>query len=252
MGLTEGFPRDLSAIERKLLLWILPADRPGYADYRNAVDRWKLVGTRPWVEDSFLLAPPGEVPEFDGSQPQVVAVGAVEGPRGVLNINVRELQPHQLEFELSGPEDQEVARDFEESRRWTLSSWSPTNPCPSCGGRLREVAMTTLSGLVFALSFCVHDHRLWIFDGTSGMNLPIPVTGFYNELMLQARIQDPGVALQSRRLFSDLDAYSDDVLTRAFEAYNRTRRRVGVEEAFVLTEDRPASLLMRLKRKIIG
>jgi len=125
-------------------------------------------------------------------------------------------------------------------------------PCPSCAGRLREVAMATLSGRAFILAFCVRDRRLWVFDALKGTNVPLPVTGYYNELMLQAKIQDPGIALQSRRLFSDLDTYSDVLLTRAFEAYNRTRHRVGVGEALVLADDQPVSWLMRVKHKMFG
>lgn len=252
MGSDEVFPRGLTALELKLLMWILPADRPGYAKYRDVLNRWKVAGTRPWNEGSHLLAPPGSTPELDVSPPQVVAVGVVESPRGILTVNVRELQRDQLEFEISGQADEQIGSGFERCRRWTLSSWSPTKPCPSCDIRLREIGMATPSGRVCVLAFCVHDGRLWIFDELKGMNIPVPVTGFYNELMLQARIQDPGIALQSRRLFSDLDRYSDAILTRAFEAYNRTRRMVDVEESFVLMGEQSASWLNRLKQKLIG
>jgi len=252
MGSDEVFPRAISALEHKLLLWILPADRPGYAEYRNVINTWKVAGTRPWAEGSYLLAPSGSTPDPDASPSQLVAVGAVEGPRGVLSVNVRELQLHQLEFEISGPADQEPERNFERLRRWTLSSWSPTMPCPSCEGRLREVVMATLAGRNFVLALCIHDQRLWVFDDLKGMNLPVPVTGFYNEVMLQAKIQDPGIALQSRRLFSDLDAYTDAILTRAFEAYNRTRHRIQLGESLVLKEDPPASWLKWLGDKMFG
>ncbi len=65
MGSDEVFPRDLSALERRLLMWILPADRPGYVEYRNVVSQWKVAGVRPWTEGSCLLAPLGSSPELD-------------------------------------------------------------------------------------------------------------------------------------------------------------------------------------------
>ncbi len=252
MDSDEVFPRDLSALERKLLLWILPADRPGYAEYRNVVNKWKVVAARPWADGSYIMSAPGSVPELDTSPPQVIAVGMIECRGGVLTVSVRELQSSQLEFEVSEPADQEVVSNFERLRRWTLSSWSPTMPCPFCDGRLREVVMVTRSGRTFVLALCALDQRLWIHDELREMNIPIPVTGFYNDLMLQAKIQDPGIALQSRRLFTDLDAYTDDLLIRAFEAYNRTRRRVDLEGAFALREARPASWPIRLRKKMLG
>lgn len=251
MGSNDPFPRDLAALEKRLLLWILPEDRPGYAEYRDAVNQWKVIGERPWEEGSYLLGPPGSTVDFDAPQ-QLVAVGVIEALRGILSVTVRELHAQQLEYEISGPADEELARNFERLRKWTLSSWSPTAPCPSCEGRLREVALSTLSGRGFVLALCVQDQRLWVYDNLQKMNVPIPVTGFYNELMLQAKIQDPGIALQSRRLFSDLDTYTDAILTRAFEAYNRTRQRIHLGEALVLREDQPASWLKRLGNKMFG
>jgi hypothetical protein len=106
--------------------------------------------------------------------------------------------------------------------------------------------MTTVSGRSLVLAVCTRDQRLWIHDDLKKMNVPIPVTGFYNELMLQSKIHDPGIAFQSRRLFSDLDGYTDAVLARAFEAYNRTRNRVRLNESLLRAEERPASLLKRL------
>jgi hypothetical protein len=99
---------------------------------------------------------------------------------------------------------------------------------------------------MLVLALCTRDQRLWVHDDLKKMNIPLPVTGFYNELMLQLKIHDPGIALQSRRLFLDLETYTDAVLTRAFEAHNRIRNRVHLDESLVLTEERPASLLRRL------
>ena len=252
MGSDDVFPRDLAEFEKKLLLWILPPDRPGYAEYRDPVSTWKVVGERPWGGGSWLLGPPGSVPDVDTPPPQPVAVGVVEGPRGILSVSVRELQPRQLECDITGPADQDLDHKFDQLRRWTLSSWSPAMPCPSCGSRLREVAMETVSGRRLVLALCTRDQRLWIHDDLKKMNLPIPVTGFYNELMLQSKIHDPSVALQSRRLFSDLEMYTDAILSRAFEAYNRTRNRVHLSESLVLAEEKPEPWLKRLGNKMFG
>ena len=79
------------------------------------------------------------------------------------------------------------------------------------------------------LACCPADRRLWVHDGAEEVNRLIPVTNFYNELMLQKQIRDPKLALEARRLFEDLTAYSDADLTRAFFTYNRLRSKVHLE-----------------------
>ena len=58
------------------------------------------------------------------------------------------------------------------------------------------------------------------------MNRQIPVTNYYNELMLHKNIRDPKIALDSNRLFSELAEYSDADLTYAFFTYNTLRTKV--------------------------
>ena len=252
MGTDEVFPRDLSPLEQKLLLWVLPAGRPGYAEIRNVLEGWEVAGAKPWAEGTYVLAPRGSAPELDAPSPQLIAVGMIETSRGSVTVSVRELQFRQLEFEISGPADEVDLNGLGRLRTWTLSLWSPSLPCPSCGRILREVAMSTTSGRELTLALCAGDQRLWVYDESKQMNYPIPVTGFYNELMLQAKIQDPGIALQSRRLFSDLDKFADEALTRAFEAYNRTRNRLDLGESFVLKRIPRKPWLLRLREKILG
>ena len=78
------------------------------------------------------------------------------------------------------------------------------------------------------LALCAYDRRLWVHDSSTGVNRLIPVTNFYNELMLHKNIRDPGIALDSRRLFADLDAYSDSDLTYAFLTYNKIKTKIRV------------------------
>jgi hypothetical protein len=63
------------------------------------------------------------------------------------------------------------------------------------------------------------------------MVFPIPVTNFYNELMLVKQIRDPAIALRSQLLFESHRSYADADLKAAFIAYNAVRRRVDVEPA---------------------
>lgn len=79
------------------------------------------------------------------------------------------------------------------------------------------------------LALCTVDRRLWVHDSSNGVNRLIPVTNYYNELMLHKNIRDPKIALESRRLFSDLSKYSDADLTYAFFTYNKIKTKVHIE-----------------------
>jgi hypothetical protein len=108
--------------------------------------------------------------------------------------------------------------------------------------------MSTASGRRLVLALCVPDQRLWVYDARSGVNRPIPVTSFYNELMLQSKVQDRTVALDARRLFTDIGAFSNAALTRAFSTHNRLRTTVPLEDPLVLTSEEKAGWLQRAAR----
>jgi hypothetical protein len=249
MGSEEHFPRELNALERELLLWVLPVDRSGYREIRKFVESWKVVGRGRRGEGNYILANDAHLIDIESPLPQLLAYGSVECESGDLTISVRELSGDQLEFEISGPVGNALQYASKTGRRWCYSHWLPSQPCPSCQSAVREVEMRTVSGRFFVLVVCVHDQRLWVYDSGSGINHPIPVTGFYNELMLQKKIQDPSIAFESKRLFSDLSSFSDVALIRAFSSYNQFRRKVDTEELLAMKEEKTPGWFRRMARQ---
>jgi hypothetical protein len=250
MGSEEHFPRELNALERELLLWVLPGERPGYSEFRTLVEEWKVVGKGRRGEGNYVLANVAHQIDADSPLPQLLAYGLVEGERGDITISVREPMGDQLEFEISGPVEDALRQGLKSRRRWTYSEWLPSQPCPSCQRAVREIPVRTVSGRFLVLVACVRDQRLWVYDNRSGINHPIPVTGFYNELMLQHRIQDPKIAFDSKRLFSDLNTFSDVALIRAFSSYNQFRRKVILEEPLAIETEKTLGWLQRTTRRL--
>ncbi len=230
MGSEETFPRDLNTLEHELLLWVLPEDRPGYAVYRYLVTTWKVAGRGRRGEGNYVLAGEGTTVDNDSPLPPPLAFGSVESEAGTVAVSVRERTADQLQFEIAGETTTLVSGGIQDHRRWTLSEWLPSHACPCCGEHVRKVEMRTLAGRSLVLALCAKDGRLWVYDERSGINYPIPLTGYYNELMLVLGIKDPKIALDSRRLFTALATFRDADLVRAFEAYNRMRMRVLLEE----------------------
>lgn len=235
----ERFPRELAAYERDLLLWILPAERPGYSEYRTFVQEWKVVARGRRGEGNYILAPSGEQPDHESPLPQILAYGVVETTAGELSVSVRERLENQVEFEVASARGAVNPAQFQEVRRWTLSTWLPSHGCPHCGEAVRQARMSSESGRTLVLAICSRDRRLWVYDENSGVNHPIPVTNFYNELMLHKNIRDPKIALDSKRLFAELPLYSDADLTHAFRSYNMLHMKVMLKDPIVVETRKP-------------
>ncbi len=236
----EVFPRDLTIAERDLLLWILPEERSGYNEYRRLVQEWKVVARGRRGEGNYILAAAGETADNESPLPQVLAYGIIETDSGQLSVGIRERFENQVEFEISSVRGNVDPNNFRELRRWTYSYWLPKQLCPICGDAAREVSMKTSEGRNFVLALCARDQRLWVYDEMSGINHPIPVTNFYNELMLHKNIRDPKFALDFKRLFSDLSTFTDADLIHAFRTYNKIRTKVSMEGNIVVEEPKPS------------
>ena len=220
-------------------------DRVGYRTYRETIQSMKVLGQGRRGTGEIILGREGMNPDLDAPLPAVFAYGAIETNFGTISISLRELIDEQISVEIVNHRLEEVPLDFEESRRWTYSTWKPKHSCPQCGKHLREVAMHTVTGADehLTLAICVHDKRLWVFDSASEVNRLIPVTNFYNELMLHKNIRDARIALDSKRLFDELPHYSDADLTYAFLTYNKIKTKVHLEGIVKPDRQEKASLL---------
>ncbi len=250
MGEDNRFPSrkaGLTGIERELLLWLLPEDRPGYREYRTLVSEWSVVAQgRRGPADGGILAPPGEVADVESPLPQVLAYGVVETASDSIAVTIRERIGNQIEYEITGLHKGGPISLENEKRRWSFSEWSPRSACPVCDQALRQVDMVTDQGHALTVALCSSDRRMWVHDTKTLVNHIIPPTVFYNELMLHKNIREPRVALDSGRLFSHLSEFSDADLIHAFRTYNQIRTKVPLEGALRLPVLQQSSLLKRV------
>jgi hypothetical protein len=246
----QRYPRPLTAREREWLEWILPADRPGYAAFRESLAGLSAIGQGRRGEGEIVLGPRDAAPDLGPPLGAVFSYGAIETNFGTISVTVREPVEGQTSLEIVSHRAERVPDEFEEARRWTYALWSPGDACPQCGGALREVAMRASAAARFVLALCAADRRLWVHDGASLVNRLIPVTNFYNEIMLQKNIRDPKIALESRRLFSDLGSFTDADLSRAFQTYNALKSRVHIE-GVVHPEAAPGAGVLATLKKLL-
>ena len=221
--------RKLRKKELDLMESVLPEERSGYRQYRDWISSMVVIGEGRRGPGNFILGVAGDVPDNISPLASVVAYGVVETTRDSFSITVREYVGRQIDVEIVSVHGEEIPDHFEEKRRWTYSAWRPGSPSPATGGIVREVPIA--GSIVLAIART--EKRLWVFDGSNGMNLLIPITNFYNELMLHKNIRDPKIALKSDLLFQNLESYDDADLRAAFVAYNKLKPKVELRQPLV-------------------
>lgn len=225
------YPRPLRAKELDLLEFVLPADRVGYREYRDLIRMMVVLGQGRRGKGNLVLGFDGDTADVSSPLAPVVGYGMMETTRDIFSITVREYIGKQIDVEIVSTIGEEVPDHFEEKRRWTYSSWAPGDPSPATGETVREVIIA--ADLVLAIA--AGEKRLWVHHRRKGMNLLIPITNFYNELMLHKGIRDPKIALVPGLFFGNLQTYRDDELQAAFVAYNKIMKKVDLpppEEPF--------------------
>lgn len=240
----------LSGREREWIAWILPEDRTGYRVYRRLIESMTVIGEGRRGKGELILGREGHEVDFSAPLAPVFAYGAIETNFGTISVTIRELMDDQISVEIVSHRSDAVPQEFEEARRWTYSTWNPGSVCPQCGSIVREISMHAMAGRHdhFILAICTNDRRLWVHDASDGVNRLIPATNFYNELMLHKNIRDPKIALDSKRLFTELVSYSDDDLTYAFLTYNKLRAKVHVEGIVEPDNKAPGGFMTKLKQ----
>jgi hypothetical protein len=244
----------LSARERGWTDWVLPADRIGYKKYREMLGSMKVIGVGRRGQGEMIMGREGSEADISAPLPPVLAYGAIETNFGTISVTIREPLDDQISVEIVNQRSDEIPEEFEEAKRWTYSTWLPGMACPQCGLPLREVAIRTVNDPLphHVLAICAANRRLWLYEEPGQINHLIPVTNFYNELMLHKNIRDPRIALDSKRLFSEIASFSDADLTRAFVTYNALKAKVHFAGPVAAGSDEKPGFVTKLKKLLHG
>lgn len=223
---TMMYPRTLRSKEQDLLEAVLPLDRPGYRKYRELLSRMVVLDEGRRGAGNFVLGISGDRHDVTSPLAPVVAYGMVETTRDAFSVTLREVVSDQIDVEIVSSRGEEVPDHFEEKRRWTYSTWMPGLSSPATGEQAREVRITE----TLVLGILSSEQRLLLHHSSTGMVHLIPITGFYNELMVHKSIRDAKTALNAKLLFQNLSSYSDEDLRSSFISYNKLKRRVLIDE----------------------
>jgi hypothetical protein len=250
------FPRPLNSRELAWLDYLLPLDRPGYAMLRRQLDGLLVLGEGRWGRGDLVIGNPAAEIDLTAPMLPVAAYGECDirtsdgsQQRIILSLH----QPDDegsIEFQQTTLSGVPVPDEFTEANRWSYSYWLPGMPCPATGASVREIPLSGGGDLLLVLA--IGKRVVWVFDAVSMTNALVPVTNFYNELMLIKGVRDPAIGLDHRRLFDAMDEFSDAELCEAFKRYNNVYRKVAPERLIPVSEDGGTAQRRTLGERIRG
>jgi hypothetical protein len=240
------FPRELSERESTWINWLLPDDRPGYSAFKEKIKPLFVLGEGRWGRHDYILGQIGQSIDREAGMQPVVAFGTVIGEPCDVTISLHEPDDEgKIEMQISPVRMEELPNEFQERTRWTYSSWDPGASCPATNGSVREVRLPSTDGTPLFLVISPRQRVVWLHDGIRRTNTLVPVSNFYNELMIVERIRDPKAVFDHALLFREPDRFSDGNLAGAFLAYNTRFRKVPVHR-FDQNQDKMQGWLGRL------
>jgi len=213
------YPREITDIERTCLFLILPVNKPGYNLYRNKITAMQVLGKGNYGEGNYIL---GKIePDADLSFPSapVFALGTLDNDFKQFDIIIHEETENKIEVLFDKDTNEITVKDLMAK---SYSYWMPGMKSPFSNAEVREIKIKQKD---FILAVVPEDKKIWLYESASGVNHLIPVSNYYNSLMLYRNERNAEKVLNPNLFFNNLGLYNDQELKSAFELYNKYMRR---------------------------
>ncbi len=220
------FPRELTQKENDFLFSILPEEKIGYKIYREKIKSYSVIGFGRFGNTNLVLGRVGNKPDLDIPSSQIYACGVVECKEGNVDILIHEEIENEIEFDISFQFDDKIPNHLTEIKRWSYSDWNPGEQAPKDDSVVREIVIIDNE---FVLAIAPRHKKIWLHDSKNGVNFLLPVTNFYNYLMITKNIRDSKIILNNKLLFEDLNNFTDAELISAFISYNKYFRKFNID-----------------------
>jgi hypothetical protein len=247
----ETFPRTLNEIEKELLFSVLPSNKPGYNLYRQKMKDKYVLGFGRFGETNLVLGNKEEEISLDDASSSTFAAGSIIYNEGKIEISINEEIEDRIEFDIS-PKGYEEVIQLKEIKRWNYSEWIPGQKSPRENLGVREI---TILPEKYILAISSEEKRIWVYESDSGVNYLIPLSNFYNQLMIQKNIRDPKIALKPNLFFGRSEGnhsnYTDIELKSTFISYNKYLKKMDIKEDFLIqdSKNKKKKLFKFLKRQ---
>lgn len=219
----KDFPRKLNDAEMNLLFLLLPENKIGYSKYRKLIRDFFVLGEGRFGEGNYFLGNVGDEIELEISSSPILTSGIVTTDKATFEISINEIQDNKIEYSISPyPDENEI---YKVERVVTISDWIPGKKSPEGS----KVKLFSIDGMNYILAIAPTDHKIWLYEKSSGINYPIPVSNFYNELLRLKRETRKEFYQNPNRLFDELDTFSESEIVLAFLMYCKYKRRFNFD-----------------------
>ncbi|MCX7874782.1 MAG: hypothetical protein N2321_01305 [Melioribacteraceae bacterium] len=222
----KNFPRELTENEKDLLFSALPENKLGYKIYRDKINNSFVLGYGRFGGGNLILGTPGTEIDTEESATPIFAISKIVYSDHEIYVTIHHQDNDQIEIDIQNFELTPKINEMKELYRWTYSDWTPGQKAPYDNSYVKEIHLI-LNSLVLAIA-PVH-RKIWTYNAKDEVNYLIPVTNFYNELMLLMDEKNPEVALNPNLLFENLENYSNEKLGQAFLLYNKMWNRIELD-----------------------
>jgi hypothetical protein len=225
-NISEKFPRQLSQREKSWLFAALPEAKLGYRQYREIIENLLVIGYGRFGEGNLILGEEGGTIDLESSSAPILAVANITFDLGKVYVTVHEELDGLIEVDIKGIAEDRIPDDLSQAKVWTYSNWVPGEKAPFDNSNVREVHL--IRDEIVLVIAPVHK-KVWVYNSRSGINHFVPVTNYYNEMMILMNNKNADTALNPGRLFSNLNEFTDEQLVQGFLVYNKYWQRVELD-----------------------
>ena len=221
----DKFPRKLSGLERELLFSVLPEYKPGYKLYRDKIENLFITGFGRFENGNLVLGEKNTKPDISFPSTPVFAAGTVMFSECVADINIHEEIENEIECDITFSKEVNFDK-LHELKRWSYSEWNPGEKAPNDNSEVREISVEKNK---FVLAIADTHKKIWLHNYVTGVNHLIPVSNFYNYLMLIKNIRDAAAVSKPALFFNNHIKYTDTEIVSAFLIYNKYFKKFKIE-----------------------
>lgn len=214
------------AREKEWLEYILPADKIGYAEYRNKIQDLFVIGNGRFGESNLILGSENDRPDLSAPSAPMFASGNIICREAEIYVLIHEEFEDKIEIDISNLKGKYIPEQLTETSRWSYSYWKPGDNAPGDNSEIREIRIL-IHNIVIAIA--KSQKRLWVHEFNSGINYFIPVTNFFNEIMRLREIKYAKNLPRPDSIFTDSNSYSDDEITLGFLNYNKHWKKIDID-----------------------
>ena len=222
----EKFPRDLTEREKDWLFTALPENKIGYKKYRDLIESLSVIGYGRFGEGNLVLGDTSDVVDLEDPSSPIFAISNIAFEEAHIYVTIHEEFDDQIEVDIKSVNGEKIPDNLHQTQIWTYSTWLPGQKAPSDNSFVREIHLIS-NELVLAIAPA--HKKIWVYNSKSGINHFVPVTNYYNELMILLANKDPETALNPGRLFTNTEDFTDEQLAQGFLVYNRHWNRIELD-----------------------